>query len=481
VRGVRSSGTKWLSRLTPPERETLYRYREFLVLPDRPPTRVSMRISEDRIGSSGLERSDAFISILGDRWKVISRARASVYGRPASFYISSEAMSGRFRLHGGDFLPDFSMGLLFCAYVFSYPFTGGYPFRGYRWLVGRTSFYGRSIRGLAGEVWLGRARAIFFTGSPRYYRSGSFHLEGERVCGGRIEFGAVGGEAGFTVSGDPSSAGGRLLGVDARWRIGKMVLGCEVACDGRARIAGTWGMSLRGKVFDAGILLHGCPYRLGNRFGCTAGRGASAPSRRGIGVVLRRRIPRRIEIRASLERSSSRAGFDLQKRDLKRVEIVKKWKGGSIKLSFRLKNRESFENVPCPGGESMTFSTSKNLNLLYVWRLRRDLRLRTSLGCPWGKDYVGVLLSPSLGVSLFSGRIMVSAACSIFRSLEGKAIFHFYEPSLKGSYPWSTVSGDGCRTVLLVNSSFGAFGLSGRIVADSTRGLEARVQLALVL
>lgn len=482
VTGDRSGRRGWIKRLTPPERHAVYSHREFLVLPDRPSTRFSSWLLGERLESHDPERKDGFFSCLGDGWRAFGRGKISPQGRAVSFNVSGSVFSGALSLCGGDFLPDFAMGLLFSGCSGLYPFSNGYPFRSRRWIVQKTSFYGNSLRGFAGEFWRGPLRAALFAGRPWVYDSGCISADDRRVCGGRIGFNVHGSVIGATFSRDPSYRNGYFFAADGKWRMEKLLIGGELACQGWDRFAGVWGMSFKGRVYEAGILSYSMPFGFGTGFsGLADGAVGDCLFRRGFSIVLRRRIRRRAEVRSAFERAVSQDDFKAKCRDITRVEVVNRWKGVSLKLAWQLKRYDHFDAIPYPGGDPPSYSNAHNFNVLLTWKFLNSYRLRASIRCPLGEETSGCLLAPSFSFPFFSDSIRATAAVYRYHPIKGMPVFYFYEPSFKGRYPWRSVRGGGLRGILLVETSARWFRFLWKVSAESGKGLETGLQVSVDL
>ena len=96
-------------------------------------------------------------------------------------------------------------------------------------------------------------------------------------------------------------------------------------------------------------------------------------------------------------------------------------------------------------------------------------------------DGAGYLVQPAARASLFGGRLKVSASLAHYRALKGKAVCYFYEPSLKGSYPWRVASRDTERSVLLIALIIKELDVSFRAALDAERPPEISLQGALAL
>jgi hypothetical protein len=481
-RGKRRSAAGWLSSMTPPERESLYGFEDFLVLPERKRLRFSARAKKEGLASQVPGRNDFYCSLIGDRRRLNVRLRTYREDRTAAVYCSSRAMSGHLRLHGGDYQPDFSMGLLLSGHDSSYPFSGGYPLRSSRRIIGRTSFYGETLRGGALEIWADRTSVILFAGKRRLYKSNLFRFEDDIVRGARLEIEAGERSAGATVICDPGATGDCLAAVDGRIVTRKLRLGAELAWNGSRRCAFAWGFSSGGDRSRIGAVLYSIPYGFGNRFGCVCGNRCRTDSMlKGCSVVLERRLPLRVACRAALENTMSENGFESKRKLTTRGEIERRGARATFKVSWTSRITDRTTYIPFPGSEPPETTESQSLHALLTWRPARGVLIRQSVRCPYSRAHAGYVASPTIRLAAFSGAVRCAVCCSVYRSLRGTPLFYLYEPVLRGGYPWRTLRGDGWRMVIRLESRFRTLRLSSLLSSDGGRGVEAAVQLAVDL
>ena len=474
VRGKRRSGTKWLYELTPPEREMLYAFSDYLILPDRTTLGISGRITADRLGSKGYERNDFFLSLQTEGRKGQVRSRSAPRRRATSMYLATRCFAGYLRVHGGDFLPTFGTGFLFAGYTSSYPFSRRYLFSGTRRVMGRTSFFGAAMRGIALEAWKGRVHTLLFTGYPRNYRDGSIELEKAQVRGARLEVRTGPGRFGASILRDCSSPTSECFSVDGRLGVGCAILFGEIVYNVTAGTGAFWGLSWKRNSLKLGFLMHYAPGGLVTRFGRIPG--GSTLSQRGFTLILQNRIVTGSEIRAAFERSSQSLVFDLRQRETLRLEGLQRWRGWNVKVSYVSRRETRLVGLPFPGDAEPTVRKSMSANILIKRSPRRALSLRLSIRCPHGDTDAGYLISPSLWVSLLSGHVRAVTAYAIYRTMKGMQRFYYYEPSCEGSYPWRMVQGEGERGTLMVKVSLRGITFLCGFSAQSGKGVESCIQ-----
>ncbi len=474
VRGKRRSGTRWLYELTPPEREMLYVFSDYLILPDRTTLGISGRITADRLGSKGYERNDFFLSLQTEGRKGQVRSRSAPRRRATSMYLATRCFAGYLRVHGGDFLPTFGTGFLFAGYTSSYPFSRRYLFSGTRRVMGRTSFFGVAMRGIALEAWKGRVHTLLFTGYPRNYRDGSIELEKAQVRGARLEVRTGPGRFGASILRDGSSPTSECFSVDGRLGVGCAILFGELVYNGTAGTGAFWGLSWKRNSLELGFLMHNAPSGLVTRFGRIPG--GSMLSQRGFTLILQHRIVTGSEIRTAFERSSQSLVFDLRQRETLRLEGLQRWRGWNVKVSHVSRREIRLVGLPFPSDAEPMVRKSMSANILIKRSLGKALSLRLSIRCPHSDTDAGYLMSPSLWVSLLSGHVRVVTSYAIYRTMKGMQRFYYYEPGCEGSYPWRMVQGEGERGILMVKVSLRGITFLCCSSAQSGNRIESCVQ-----
>lgn len=473
------SGTRWLKLLTPAEREALYRFERFLILPERRPTRVRARITHDRIGVEGSERTDTFLSMENELWRLRLRGRRGEQGEVLSPYISRMVFSSSSNLCLGDFIPDFAMGLLFNGSPYYYPFSSGFPLRGRRWIVAAPSLYYEALRGCAVEVWRGRLRGMFFGGHPRTYNGRSIDIEGRRIWGGRLHAVAGSCEAGITLRRDELDGAGGFCALDGRWRRGDVHAAVELAAAGRDTGAGTWGVSLRGDRVDVGVVAYRVPFGFGSGFAAVPGGAIGASSwQRGCAAVVSGTVRRRSVVRTSYERYVSGDAAHRREREIVRTQFEARWKPVSLRLSYRWRFSRTDPGIPYPADEPVSSSESEGGHVLFIGRRGATAQVRLSARFTSEERGTGYLVSSLTRFGLLRRRVRCTLACCLYRIVSGEPILYAYEPVLEGSYPWVSVRGNGWRGTMLIEVRWGGLAVSGRALMGAALDAEMGFMLS---
>ncbi|HUV37671.1 MAG TPA: hypothetical protein VMX58_12100 [Patescibacteria group bacterium] len=470
VRNGRSTVTQLLERLTPAERETLYRFRRFLVLPQRRTTRIRARAGLDRVGMDGSERADTYLSVENEVWRVRLRSRSSVQGGALSPYVSRRVLSSSLNLCGGDFVPDFAMGLLFNGAPYFYPFSPGFPFRGRRWIVPAPSWYSEAVRGCAVEARRGCIRGMLFTGRPRTYTGRSIEIDDRSVWGGRVRADVRRGEVGFTCRRGELDACGPLCSVDCRWRAATVQTALELVAAGPGRGAATWGVSLREDRIDAGLVAYRVPYGSGTGFASVPGGAIRASSwQRGCAAVMSGTAYGRSIVRASYERYVSGDAAERRERESIRMELETKWRPASLRVSYRWRLNRDTDGIPYPtGGTVQEASESESGHILFIGRRGAALQVRLSARFISEEGDRGYLLAPSVRFGLLRRHVRCTVAGCVYRSVSGEPVLYTYEPGFEGSYPWISVRGNGWRGTVLIDVRWGHLTVSVRTFTGTT-------------
>lgn len=461
------SGTRWLAMLTPAERETLYRFERFVMLPKRRPTRIRTRVTRVHIGSPESERTDAFLSVENERWRLRCRSRLTAWNHSVSPYVSRMFLSSALNVGVGDFMPDYAMGLLFNGSPYYYPFTAGFPLRGNRWIAPVPSWYGESIRGCVVEGWINRFRGMIFGGRPRMYRGSAVEFD-RCVYGGRGCVTVRCGEVGFTFTCGEHGSSGNICAVDGRWRTCGVRTAIEVAAVGRGAGAGTGGISFRGDPIDAGLVVYHIPFDLRERFGAVPdGRITGDSWKRGIASVVSGSIHGRSYVRASFERFVTGDASKRRTKEIVRTEVETRWSRASMKLSYRWRLYRDESGIPYPCDDPITADETEGMHFLFLGRCGAISRLRLSVRLVSEERGEGYLVSSTARIGLFRHRLRCTFAGSLYRSRSGEPVLYLYEPMFEGSFPWVSVRGSGWRGAVLTDMRWGGLTVSCRVGSGS--------------
>ena len=478
TRGVHSGGA-WIDRLTPPEIEELYRYREYLVLPEKRVIRVKGSITEDRIASDAGDRREGRISLSASGVKALWRGKYSEEAFSSACYLSAKALSGAVRIHAGSFAPDFAMGLLFDGSSPSYFFSGNYPFHASRSIAGSTSFYGPTVFGGAVDLWYRRARGTFVLGRSRTFHSTHFELGAQRLLGGRLAIRLRDGEIGMSGFQGASAPGEMIYEIDGAWSCDALRIGFELDFTGDEAPGCVWGLSYRVGRTHAGFLLHSVPPKMAGIFGSVNGRALGAEYQHaGATMVIERELLPHFHTRAAIDRYYRTVGFEDESKNVVKVECERKWRRVSLRLSWSSSIGERGKIIPYPPPREPTVDKTGSLGLSSTFRIGRDAVLKLSFRGPIEDEVSGLLFSPALSLRFFSGRFEASASGMLYRVFEGRPVCYYYEPSLAGTYPWHAVSSDGERVSFLIGCNSNKLAILYKITLERGKPSEGSLEAA---
>lgn len=473
------AGTRWITLLTPPEREALYRFARFLVLPTRRPARIRARVGRSRICIDGAARTDAYLSVESDRWRLRARGRSARGAAAVSPYMSRMTASSSVHLCIGDFMPDVAMGLLFNGSPYYYPFSSGFPLRGRRWVVPAPSWYREGVRGCAVEAWRGRVRCMVFGGHARSYDGSVVAVDDRWIWGGRVRAGAGGGSAGITIRRNEGDGGGPICAMDGGWRRGDLRTAAEVVAAGRGAGALTWGASLRSEPVDVGVVTYRVPFAFGSGFAAVPGGAIRASSwQRGYGTVVSGTVRENAVARVSYERYVSGDASRSKRKETIRAQLELRWKPLALRLSYRRRFERRGRGIPYPAGVPAAAERSDSGCILCNLRRGAALRIRVSARYVGEKRGKGYVVSTMTRFGLLGNRLGCTLAGSLCRAVGGDPILYTYEPVLEGSYPWISMRGNSWRGSLLIEMRRGGLILSGRAVTGTRRDGEVSLMLS---
>ena len=443
---------KWIERLTPRERQELTRYRDYLKLDEGRPVRVTCRLTEGMISLPGKERSDVYLALSAERWKALCRGRRTDdAGSAISYYLSGSAFSGAVRLHGGRFVPDFALGLVFGGSGGSSLSSSAFPFRSPRRIAGTTSFFSQALHGGAAEIRYRNVYAAIFEGRPVTYGPNGPETGARRVSGVRIEARRAGAEIGFSGSSGASESGKYICAIDGRWRSDRMNAGLEIGFDCSGEPGLLSGFSYRVPGTRAALLLYAVPPTAAGVFGSVNGRTPGRTSSiAGAAAVAEREVFRRVRARVSIDRYERADGFHETARQTTRLECERRGRRILLRLTGIRATDERRNVVPYPPAGEGGLESSHSLGLHSEWRIARKTSIGVALKRIEEADGLGWLVSPVLRANLLSARLRVTASFAAYRTAFGHPVCYFYEPSLGGSFPMRLVSRDTERGALLI-------------------------------
>ena len=457
--------------LTPPEREALRRYEAYLDLPADAPLRLEAWYTADRLGGEGERRDDARLSSRSGSFRLRARYRSEDIYR---LYLAGSILSGHLLLHAGDLMPELAMGLCFSSYRTTYPFSHGYHIRTRRWISGTTSLYGASMRGGAAELWAGPVHLLVLGGREAAYRDGELRVDGPAVLCGRAALRFGGCSAGLALHTIGEVPGEPVCSVDLSWEGGSVRTGAEIASNG-LDWCGLSAVSLRGDRTRTSMLFYWIPREMDHPLGRSFY--GAGKWRRGVSIVLDRRLGRRVRVLFSFERADAGVPRETKRRDLLRLECCWSARGNSVKLALRRRIEQRSLLLPCPPtGEEPARKVEDSIHLLQRWRLLSSLFLRVSCRVPLERGSKGYLICPSLSVDR---GVTMHLSWALHRAIEGSPLFYCYERSLKGIYPWRAIRGDGWRLALTGGLSAGPLRFAGSLATTNKGVWEGATQMGL--
>ncbi|HVO76904.1 MAG TPA: hypothetical protein VMT60_02875, partial [Candidatus Bathyarchaeia archaeon] len=368
----RSGNGAWIERLTPEEREDLYCYRDYLVLPSRHPVHMTCRFTDSRLSEPGSEVREGFLSLSAFDVKALWRGKLSNAGTGAAYYFSAGALADALRLHAGTFVPDFARGLVFGGSCGSYLFSSAYPFRRPRGIAGSTSFSSRTMLGSAAELDLRRIYGAVFVGMPRTCKSGTFELEDRAVLGGRLEVRRGHGAFGLSVSTPLAGPDERLYGADARYASDRVNAGFELAFAETGEPALISALSCRSSEGHAGLFSYVVPAGRRGVFGNIGGRTpGAATAARGVTATAEREIVPGFVIRGAIDRYVRTDVLDENGTRSSRVECERRWNRLTLRVTRTDADKEHLDLVPYPGEGANERARSNSLGVFCEARSRR--------------------------------------------------------------------------------------------------------------
>ncbi len=442
------------------------------------PVRATCRLTEGMISIPGKEKSDAYLDLGAGRWKVLFRGRRTDGAEGAnSWYLSGSASSGAVRLHGGSFVPDYALGLVFGASGGSSLSSSAFPFRSPRRIAGTTSFFLQTLHGAAAEIRYRNVYAAIFEGRPAVYGPNGQETGERRVSGARIEARRGGAEIGFSGSTGISGSGRYVCAIDGRWRSDRLNAGIEIGFDGSGEPSLLSGFSYRVSGTRAALFLYAVSPGCAGFFGSVNGRApGSSSSLGGAAAVAEREVFRRVRARASIDRYERADGFHETVRRTTRLEVERRGKKSSLRLTWIDAGEDRRDGVPYPPAGDIGLDWSRSLGFQSEWRVDRRRSVGLALKRVREADGLGWLAAPVLRADLFRARLRVTASFAAYRAVYGHPACYFYEPSLRGSYPMRLASRDTEAATLLISMYIKRLELFIHVTLEDERAPEISLQ-----
>ncbi len=391
----------------------------------------------------------------------------------SSFYARWATRSGGLGCHFGYLMPDLAMGLSFSGYSVTYPFTPGYPLRKPRAIIGRTSFYGKAFLGVAVNARSAGFEILCFCARPGGWSERGFIVENKPVAGLRLIKKSPSFEGGITLW---KREGPVMAGVDWRGKAGRMDLAAEISCGSAQGPAVTCGFNSREAVVNTGLVVYSAAAgSLPSSGDIPGGRGDSGLDRRGLSLVLDRKLPGGLKLRYAFEHDMFGAADRRQTRSTSRAGVSSRWRGREMRVDWIWKEDNDLPAIPFPPARESSSSTGQSVNILVRSRSSGS-GWRLSILCPWSDLSAGLLFSPSIRIRSGSGRSRLDLSCALYKSFRGTEGFYCYEPVIKSGYPWKYLGGGGGRTVIMGSTFWKGVRMTCRFLADTRDGYDVDIQ-----
>jgi hypothetical protein len=324
------------------------------------------------------------------------------------------------------------------------------------------------VQGAAGEFWRGNLHGALFAGRSRRYRSDRFELDEGELYGGRIALRLGSGEYGIAGFAGAFTPGSAVLSIDGRWRSGPIEVGFELASRGEEEPSVVSALSCRVAGARCALLLHAIPSGMAGRFcGVTGGAFDGVSAHNGIAVVVERESLYHVLLRAAIDRSRTADGIEGTWKRVARAELERRWQRAFVRLSWSSSIGEEGDVIPYPWGAFPSTDRANSIGFLSNLSLAGGADLRFALRHMAKNGSAGILIAPVLSTSLFHGHLRAAVSYASSRSLRGNPICWFYEPSLKGGYPWRAASGDMRAYAFLISYIINGLTVSSKVSLKS--------------
>jgi len=426
-----------------------------------------------------LEEEERFLPSLQyvfDGKRIYFRGRLEPIGEGErfSYHARWRAPSGKAGCDVGYFLPDLAMGLSFAGYSITYPFASGYPLRKPRTIVGRTSFYGRPFFGGAANARVAGLDILCFLAKPGRWSEGEFVPEVNCISGIRLAGKTPIIEAGMTVW---NSEGRLMAGLDGRRMTGKTKLAAEISCGPGQALAVMCGVTTRDAPVNAGLAVYAAPrMRLESSGDLPGGRVNSCIERRGLSLVLDRKIARGLKLRYAFAHDLFEEEDCRRMRNTSRAGISARRRGIEMRIDWTGREDLDTPTIPFPPLEEPSTSRSRELKIL-IRSGPSGRRWRLSAQYPSSDESSGFLISPAVALKTESGSSRLDISFAWYRSFRGSEGFYCYEPVTKGGYPWKYLGGRGGRTVIMGEILWKGLKTAGRGIIDTSEGYGLDMQI----
>jgi hypothetical protein len=338
------------------------------------------------------------------------------------------------------------MGLVASGHSFYYPFSYRYPLNKYKWISKGTYFYGRVIRGMAADYRKGFFRALIYNGVIREYDDGRFNFGDDTFRGGRMEVGIGESRVGVSIVEEGRGVSAHYTGLDGRCEKGNLNLAFELALSPSGGRAFSCGGKVKKAKTKTGFLVYKVDNSFSNSMGKIPADGRKVNGEQGgMSAVIERELIRRLYLRCSIERWINRRSYSLSKKLSSSLQLIKKL--NRKKLCLEWKHGEYGRGILVPWGIE-SISGSNALKFLFTCKSGEYFSFRNAIGVPWGKDYFGYLIAPSVRFFSPDGHFKGDFSLAFYKALKGTPIYYYYQPSVEGSFAWKYLSGSGFRSTL---------------------------------
>jgi len=465
-------GGKWMEGLNPGEKEELLRYRRWIDL--SPGLEFGMNLRYSGRFREDFRQDRIYLTSETDNWDANLRARVSPDEKLVSALVRGRVMGESLRIFAGDFCPDIPLGLLSSAASFNYPFSGTFPLRNCRWVGRGTGFYGNSLRGAACFIKRRRLKALVFSGRMREY---DFDYGPDLVKGAAVQFGYSGLAAGTAVM---KNGGGYLTALHLKCTGDLIKAGFELVSNPDMESAWAGGIRFNKEAFAAGMLVYGAESGFRSSMGVIPGAGRSVSGeRRGVEAVAGCRMAGGCYAAYAVGADLKRSSFDIEKKLSTGFKLEYRRRDYEARLEWKSSYSEKVPLVPYPSGSRGKFLRQNTVRSLISFQPCNNLRIRISHRSPVHPER-GLMLYPLIRLEGMNDRIRADLGAVFHRTFYGEPSFYAYLPSIKGTYPWKRIRGDGIFATIRLRIKMGRLLMGMALAWESGERCEADTQISVI-
>lgn len=465
-------GRKWMEGLNPREMEELLCYRRWLDLSPALEFGMELRYSARFRGDCRQDR--IYLTSEANNWDANLRVRVSPDEKLVSALMRGRLMGESLRIFAGDFCPDVPLGLLSSAASFNYPFSGTFPLRNCRWVGRGTGFYGNSLRGAACFMKRRRLKALVYSGRMREY---DLTYGPDILKGAAVQFGHSGFAAGTAVmkNGEVS-----LRALHLKYSGDGIKAGFELVTNPDMKAAWTGGIRFDKDAFAAGMLVYSTESGFRSSMGVIPGAGKSVSGeRRGVEAVAGCRIMGGCYTGYAVGADLKRSSFSMEKKLSTGLKVEYRGRDYKVRVEWKSSYSEKVPLVPCPSGNSGKFLRRNTFRSLISYQPGNNFRIRISHRSPVRPER-GVMLYPSFRLEGMNNRIRADLGAVFHRTFSGEPGFYAYLPSIKGTYPWKRLKGDGIFAAARLRVKMGKLFLGMVLAWEPGERCEADTQISVI-